>query len=81
MLSEFTLNGGSSTSNIFVHAPDACIGINGGSNKPDIRGAVWSKHFDGSRSNNAEIEVPDDMGDIGTNHNPPAASASPILWR
>ena len=67
---EFTLNGGSTTANVFVHAPDACVGINGGSQKPDIRGAVWSKHFDGSRSNNAEIEVPDDMGDIGANRDP-----------
>ena len=66
----FTLNGGATTSNIFVHAPDACVGINGGSQKPDIYGAVWCKHFDGSRSNNAEIEVPDDMGDIGSRKDP-----------
>ena len=71
---DFKLNGGATTSNLFVHAPDACVGINGGSQKPDIYGAVWSKHYgqnsDGSKSNNAEIEVPDEMGDIGASRDP-----------
>jgi hypothetical protein len=57
----FTLSGGSTTTDLFVYAPDATIGINGGSNSPDFRGAVWTKTWNGSSSNNAEISVPDDM--------------------
>lgn len=58
---QFTLNGGASTSNVFIYAPDATMGINGGSSDPDIQGAVWVKTWDGSSSNNAEIRVPDNM--------------------
>jgi len=60
----FTLNGGSSTTNLFIYAPDATIGVNGGSSNPDISGAVWTKTWDGSSSNNAEISVPSDMGSL-----------------
>lgn len=70
----FVLNGGAQATNIFVHAPDACVGINGGSSEPDIYGAIWSKHYGptgtGSGSNRAEIWVPDDIGDIGANRDP-----------
>lgn len=56
-----TISGGSSASRIFIYAPDATVGINGGSNDPDILGAVWAKTWNGSSSNNADIKVPDDM--------------------
>jgi hypothetical protein len=56
-----TISGGSSTSNMFIYAPDATVGINGGSQDPDIQGAVWAKAWNGSSSNNAEIRVPDNM--------------------
>jgi hypothetical protein len=56
-----TINGGSSATNIFIYAPDATVGINGGSSDPDILGAVWAKTWNGSSSNNAEIRVPDNM--------------------
>ena len=56
-----TVSGGSSTSNMFIYAPDATVGINGGSSDPDIQGAVWAKTWNGSSSNNAEIRVPDNM--------------------
>lgn len=56
-----TISGGSSTSNMFIFAPDATVGINGGSGDPDIQGAVWAKTWNGSSSNNAEIRVPDNM--------------------
>lgn len=58
---QFTLNGGASTSNLFIYAPDASLGINGGSSKPDINGAVWVKTWNGSSSNNTEIRIPDNM--------------------
>jgi hypothetical protein len=58
---EFKLNGGASTSNLFIYAPDATMGISGGSSTPDIQGAVWIKTWDGSNSNRAEIVVPDNM--------------------
>lgn len=56
-----TISGGSSTSNMFIYAPDATVGINGGSQDPDIQGAVWAKTWNGSSSNNVEIRVPDNM--------------------
>lgn len=59
----FTINGGSSATNVFIYAPDAMVGINGGSSSPDIQGAVWAKTWDGSSSNVAEILVPDDLAE------------------
>jgi hypothetical protein len=59
-----TIGGGGSTINIFVFMPDACLGINGGSGTPDIQGAVWTREYNGSNSNNADIRVPDNMGSI-----------------
>lgn len=56
-----SISGGSSASHIFIYAPDATVGINGGSNTPDILGAVWAKTWDGSSGNNADIQVPDNM--------------------
>ncbi|URR34710.1 pilus assembly PilX N-terminal domain-containing protein [Thermosynechococcus sp. HN-54] len=55
----FTLSGGSTAGSVFIYAPDAQVGINGGSREPDIFGAVWAKTWNGSSSNNAEIRVPD----------------------
>lgn len=59
-----TLNGGSSTTSGFIYAPDARAGINGGSSTPDFRGAIWIKTWDGSASNRAEIEVPNEMAQL-----------------
>jgi hypothetical protein len=56
---QFTLSGGSTAGSLFVYAPDARVGINGGSSSPDIFGAVWAKEWNGSNSNKAEIHVPD----------------------
>ncbi len=71
----FVINGGASSTNVFIYAPDADIGINGGSSDPDLSGAIWAKtwHLNvGSSSNNAEISVPDDMpqqvADLYTNN-------------
>jgi hypothetical protein len=58
---QLTLSGGANTANLFIYAPDATTGINGGSSNPDIRGAVWTKKWNGSSSNVAEIQVPDNM--------------------
>ncbi|MCI3280632.1 pilus assembly PilX N-terminal domain-containing protein [Synechococcus sp. PCC 6717] len=58
---QFTLSGGSTAGSLFVYAPDAKVGINGGSSSPDIVGAVWAKEWNGSSSNNAEIYVPDSL--------------------
>lgn len=64
---EITLSGGSTAGSMFVFAPDAKVGINGGSNSPDIFGAVWAKEWNGSNSNNAEIQVPDNLPDLLAN--------------
>jgi hypothetical protein len=61
---KITLSGGSTAPNVFVYAPNATVGINGGSSTPDFRGAVWGRVWNGSSSNNAEIEVPDNMPDL-----------------
>ena len=62
--------------NLFAYFPCGSAGINGGANKcpkpptsdcdqdaigADIKGALWSKTWDGSNSNNAQLDVPDDM--------------------
>lgn len=70
----FVINGGSSAVNAFVYMPDACVGINGGSTSPDLRGGIWANRYGGggsggcgSSSNNGDIQVPDDMGGLLTN--------------
>ncbi|MFN4280521.1 hypothetical protein [Thermosynechococcus sp.] len=66
---EFTLSGGAQAGSLFVYAPDAKVGINGGSRDPDIFGAVWAKEWNGSSSNNAEIRVPDRLPEaLGGNY-------------
>lgn len=60
----FVLSGGAQSTNLFIYAPDAITGINGGSSDPDILGAVWVKRWDASASNNAEIRVPDRMPNL-----------------
>ena len=69
----FVINGGSSAVNAFVYMPDACVGINGGSNSPDLRGGIWANRYGGggsggcgSSSNNGDIQVPDNMGGLLT---------------
>lgn len=75
---EFTLSGGSTAGSVFVYAPDAKVGINGGSREPDIFGAVWAKTWNGSSSNNAEIKVPDRLPEaLGGNY----AQASIVVAR
>ncbi|MFN4196316.1 MAG: hypothetical protein ACK4HM_10915, partial [Thermosynechococcus sp.] len=75
---EFTLSGGSQAGSVFVYAPDAKVGINGGSRNPDIFGAVWAKTWNGSSSNNAEIKVPDRLPEaLGGNY----ANASIVVAR
>lgn len=59
-----TIGGGGTTMNLFLFMPDACVGINGGSGTPDIRGSVWAREYAGSNSNNADISVPDNMGSL-----------------
>jgi hypothetical protein len=59
-----TISGGSSTTSAFVYAPNATVGINGGSSDPDLKGAVWGRVWNGSSSNNAEIRVPDNMPEL-----------------
>ena len=75
----FTLAGMSrpaKAANIFVFAPDARVGIDGGAQGTaicdedtgecgggDIYGAVWAQEWNGSSSNNAQLVVPANMGD------------------
>jgi len=61
---QVSIGGGSTTTEFFLYFPDGCVGINGGSSNPDIRGAVWARTFNGSSSNNAEVEVPNNMGSL-----------------
>lgn len=70
----FVVSGGSSAVNAFVYMPDGCVGINGGSTSPDLRGGIWANRYGGggsggcgSSSNNGDIQVPDDMGGMLTN--------------
>ncbi len=67
---DITLNGGSSAS-MFVYAPTAEVGIDGGSsscksdtkdqNSCTIKGAIWSGIWGRSSSNPAAIRVPSDL--------------------
>ena len=68
------ISGGSAAVNAFVYMPDACVGINGGSTSPDLRGGIWANRYGGggsggcgSSSNNGDIQIPDDMGGLLTN--------------
>ncbi|MDG2990254.1 hypothetical protein L3556_04790 [Candidatus Synechococcus calcipolaris G9] len=64
---QITLSGGGTAGSMFIFAPDARVGINGGSSNPDIFGAVWAKEWNGSNSNVAEIQVPDNLPDLLAN--------------
>lgn len=72
----FTFNGGATATNVFIHAPDARMGINGGSSNPDIRGAIWVREWDGSSSDTAEITVPNNMKQLLTDSGVVVTSAS-----
>lgn len=54
------LNGGGNALNMFVYFPCGDVVINGGSNSPDVRGAVWTKTYDSSGSN-VDIDAPPDL--------------------
>jgi hypothetical protein len=60
------IGGGAGASNVFVYAPNATVGINGGggSGKTNIKGAVWAKSWGLSSGNGAEIRVPDNMPEL-----------------
>jgi hypothetical protein len=57
------LNGGVTASKVFIYAPNATVGVNGGGGPGtnSIHGAVWAKTWDGSSGNNVDIQVPDNM--------------------
>jgi hypothetical protein len=57
---DIKLNGGGNALNMFVYFPCGSVQINGGSNSPDIRGAVWTKAYSSS-GGNVDIEVPPDL--------------------
>jgi len=54
------LNGGGNALNMFVYFPCGSVVVNGGSNSPDIRGAVWTKTYNSSGSN-VDIDAPADL--------------------
>jgi len=54
------LNGGGNALNMFVYFPCGDVVINGGSNSPDVRGAVWTKTYNSSGSN-VDIDAPPDL--------------------
>jgi len=50
---------GNSTANMFIYAPEATVGVNGGGNAVStITGSVWAKAWDGSSSNQLVITQP-----------------------
>ncbi|MBV5257832.1 hypothetical protein FLX56_05270 [Synechococcus moorigangaii CMS01] len=58
----WVLTGGGSTTNIFLYAPDAEFGINGGSGDPAFSGIIWIKTYgkdgsDGVGSSSAEADI------------------------
>jgi hypothetical protein len=53
----FTISGGA-TSQMFVYASDAVVGVNGGSGSGDITGVVWAEKWNASNSNNADLQIP-----------------------
>lgn len=61
---DFTINGNGTATSTFVYAPNATVGVNGGPEDPNFRGAVWAKEWNGSSGNNVNIAVPDDIGDL-----------------
>ena len=66
---EVNLGGGSQTTNLFIHMPNACLGINGGSADPTLYGSAWVREYGtcpsaSSNSNVGNIHIPDDMGSL-----------------
>ncbi len=60
---DITINGGAQAINMFIFAPKATVGVNGGSSDPDLVGVVWSDTWNGSSSGNVAIEIPDGMAE------------------
>ncbi|MDM7959561.1 MAG: hypothetical protein QUV04_07355 [Synechococcus sp. WH 8007] len=66
---EINLGGGSQTTNLFIHMPNACMGINGGSADPTLYGSAWVRTYGGcptasSNSKVGNIHIPDNMGSL-----------------
>ncbi|MGY6528934.1 MAG: hypothetical protein ACXITR_03300 [Cyanobacterium sp.] len=55
----FSVSGGATTSSAFIYAPNTILGVNGGSANPDFNAVIWADTWDGSKSNQVEIVVPD----------------------
>jgi hypothetical protein len=53
---EIKLNGQTTAVNVFVYAPNATVGINGGG---DFQAVIWANAWDMSNGNNATIIMPD----------------------
>ena len=49
---------------LFAYLPCAEVGLMGAPGGPAITGVVWAWDYDGSKSNVAELRVPDNVGDI-----------------
>jgi hypothetical protein len=60
-----TFNGGTTSSRVFVYAPNAAVTINGGGSPGtnNIYGTVWAKTFR-ANGNNIDLQVPDNMPDL-----------------
>lgn len=51
-----TINGGGTTAKLFIHAPDATGGVDGGGNSnPNFSGSLWLKGWNGSNTNSGVL--------------------------
>lgn len=56
------INGGATTAKLFIHAPNALGGVNGGGNSnPNFSGSLWLRAWNGSSSNSGVL-----LGNNGT---------------
>lgn len=53
---EIKLNGQTAAVNVFVYAPNATVGVNGGG---DFKAVIWANAWDMSNGNGASVTVPD----------------------
>ncbi len=61
-----SISGGSSATSVFIYAPDATVGINGGSGDGDFKAVIWANTWDASNSGNAEVIVPNNADTLIT---------------
>lgn len=77
---DFLLNGSSTTNEMFVYAPEARVGINGGGSGDGITAVVWADSWDASASGQGTLTVPNNAEIILENEFGPFPETSGVEY-